>query len=70
MYHSLFCTRIFTGFFASYAIIGSERIAVPVAKAMAISDAVKARLMQSNLVKSVIKIATGTPGNLSRNVGH
>jgi hypothetical protein len=43
------------GFFASYAIIGSERIAVLVAKAMAISSAVKARLMQSNLVKSFIK---------------
>jgi hypothetical protein len=43
------------GFFASYAIIGSERIAVLVAKAMAISNAVTARPMQSNLVKSFIK---------------
>jgi hypothetical protein len=42
-------------FFASYVIIGSERIVVPVAKAMAISSAVKARPMQSNLVKSFIK---------------
>ena len=42
--------------FASYAIIGSEGTAVLlVAKAMAISSAIKARLMQSNLVKSIIK---------------
>jgi Na+/citrate or Na+/malate symporter len=56
--------------FASYAIIGSELIVVLVAKAMAISSAVKARPMESNLEKVLCKIATGTPGDLSRNVAH